>query len=226
MGIDGITRENLVPRRIEPLRPAQPWQPDIWLVRGDTGPVVVKDYRPRGFLYRFFVGLPSTWNEARIYRKLAGIGGIPRCHGTLDRYAIVIEYIDGRNASKVKPGELPHEFFHRLKRIVDAVHERRIVLCDLRNKKNVMVSRTGEPYLIDLCTAFERGRRWNLIRNWIYGIFHQDDDLGLAKLKRRLAPELLTPEEADQLDRGLFMQKEAVAIRNVCVRWLKRFVSR
>ncbi|MEK6684019.1 MAG: hypothetical protein AABY46_05100 [Nitrospirota bacterium] len=215
-----------MPRRIEPLRSAQPWQPDIWLVRGDTGPVVVKDYRPRGFLYRFFVGLPSTWNEARIYRKLAGIGGIPRCHGTLDRYAIVIEYIDGRNASKVKPGELPHEFFHRLKRIVDAVHERRIVLCDLRNKKNVMVSRTGEPYLIDLCTAFERGRRWNLIRNWIYGIFHQDDDLGLAKLKRRLAPELLTPEEADQLDRGLFMQKEAVAIRNVCVRWLKRFVSR
>ena len=226
MGIDGITRENLVPRRIEPLRPAQPWQPDIWLVRGDTGPVVVKDYRPRGFLYRFFVGLPSTWNEARIYRKLAGIGGIPRCHGTLDRYAIVIEYIDGRNASKVKPGELPHEFFHRLKRIVDAVHERRIVLCDLRNKKNVMVSKTGEPYLIDLCTAFEQGRRWNLIRNWIYGIFHQDDDLGLAKLKRRLAPELLTPEEADQLDRGLFMQKEAVAVRNVCVRWLKRFVSR
>jgi hypothetical protein len=226
MEIDGITRGNLVERRIEPLRPAKPWQPDILLVRGDTGSVVVKDYRPRGFLYRFFVGLPSTWNEARIYRKLAGIGGIPRCHGKLDRYAVVIKYIEGRNASKVKPGELPPEFFHGLKRIVDAVHERRIVLCDLRNKKNILVSKSGEPYLIDLCTAFERGRGWNPIRNWIYGIFYQDDYIGLSKLKRQLAPELLTPEEADKLDRGLFMQKQTVAIRNFCVRWLKQLVSR
>jgi len=226
MEIDGITRENLSTRLIEPLRPAKPWQPDILLVRGNTAPVVVKDYRPRGFLYRFFVGLISTWNEARIYRKLAGIPGIPRCQGKLDRYAVVIEYVRGRNASQVKPGELPHEFFHRLKRIVDSVHERQIVLCDLRNKKNVLISETGEPYLIDLCTAFERGGRWNPIRIWIYGIFFQDDEMGLAKLKRRLAPELLAPEEAERLDRGLFMQKEAVAVRNFCVRWLKQLVSR
>ncbi|MBI3610843.1 MAG: hypothetical protein HY204_09110 [Nitrospirae bacterium] len=226
MDVDGITRENLVHRRVESLRPAKPWQPDIFLVQGETKPVVVKDYRPRGFLYRFFVGLPSTWNEARIYRKLAGIPGIPRCHGKLDRYALAIEYIEGRNASKFKAGDLPHQFFHRLKRIVDAVHGRNIVLCDLRNKKNIMVSKNGEPYLIDLCTAFERGGRWNLVRNGLYKIFYQDDYLGLAKLRRQLAPELLTPAEADQLDRGLFMQKEAVAVRNFCVRWLKQLVSR
>jgi hypothetical protein len=226
MAVDGITRENLRQRQIEPLRPAKPWQPDILLVRGDTGPAVVKDYRPRGFLYRFFVGIPSTWNEARMYRKLAGLDGIPRCYGKLDRYAVVIEFIEGRNASKVKPGELPDDFFHRLNRIVDAVHRRNIVLCDLRNKKNIMVSPAGDPVLIDLCTAFERGRRWNLIRNGLYGIFYQDDQLGLSKLKRQLAPGLLTPEEAEKLKRGLFMQKEAVAIRNFCVRWLKQLVSR
>lgn len=161
-----------------------------------------------------------------MYRKLAGLDGIPRCYGKLDRYAVAIEYIEGRNASKIKPGELPDEFFRRLNRIVEAVHERKIVLCDLRNKKNIMVSPTGDPYLIDLCTAFERGRRWNLIRNWLYGIFYQDDCLGLSKLKRQLAPELLTPEEAKKLERGLFMQKEAVAVRNFCVRWLKWLVSK
>jgi hypothetical protein len=226
MAVDGITRENLGARRIEPLRPAKPWQPDVWLVRGDSGPVVLKDYRPRGFLYRFFVGLPSTWNEARMYRKLSGIGGIPRCYGKLDRYAVAIEYIEGRNASKVDPGELPPEFFRRLKRIVDTVHERGIVLCDMRNKRNVLVARDGSPYLIDLVTAFERGRGWNPIRNWFYRIFYQDDDLGLIKLTGQLAPELLTEEEKSRLDRGLFMQKEAVAIRNFCVRWLKQLVSR
>ncbi|HUK55493.1 MAG TPA: hypothetical protein VLY20_02410 [Nitrospiria bacterium] len=225
MAIDGVTRENLVQRCLEPLRPSKPWQPDILLVRADAGPIVVKDYQPRGFLYRFFVGLVSTWNEARMYRKLAGLQGIPRYYGKLDRYALAIEYIEGRNASKFKTGELSHDFFHRLKQIVDSVHERNVVLCDLRNKKNIMISKSGEPYLIDLATAFERGRRWSFFRNGLYGIFYQDDYLGLAKLKRQLAPEILTTEEADRLDRGLFMQNKAVAVRNFCVRWLKRLVS-
>jgi len=226
MAIDGVTRENLAQRCIEPLRPAKPWQPDILLVRGNAGRFVVKDYRPRPFLYRFFVGLPSIWNEARMYRNLAGLRGIPRFYGKLDRYAVAIEYIEGRNASAFKAGDLPHDFFHRLKRIVDSVHDRKIVLCDLRNKKNIMVSKDGEPYLIDLCTAFERGSRWSFFRNWLHGIFSQDDYIGLAKLKRQLAPELLTREEADRLDQGLFLQKEAVAIRNFCVRWLKQLVSK
>jgi len=89
-----------------------------------------------------------------------------------------------------------------------------------------MISKDGEPYLIDFCTAFERGSRWSFFRNWLHGIFSQDDYLGLAKLKRHLAPELLTAEEAERLDRGLFLQHEAVAIRNFCVRWLKQLVSK
>ncbi len=226
MAVCGITRENLALRRIESLRPAKPWQPDIDLVRGDDGPVVVKDYRGRGFLYRFFVGLPSTWNEARMYLKLAGLPGIPRYRGKLDRYAIAVEYIEGRNASRVKPGELPAEFFQRLRRIVDCVHDRGVVLGDLRNKKNIMISKKGDPFLIDLCTAFERGGRWNPGRIGLHRLFYQDDLLGLAKLKRQLAPELLSSEEAEKLDRGLFMQREAVAIRNFCVRMLKQLVSR
>jgi hypothetical protein len=226
MAIDGITRENLLQRCLKPLRSAKPWQPEILLVRGDAGPIVVKDYKTRPFLYRFFVGLPSTWNEARMYRKLAGLGGIPRFYGKLDRYALAMEYIEGRNASTYKTGQLPHDFFHSLKRIIDSVHERNIVLCDLRNRKNILISNNGEPYLIDFCTAFERGRRWSFLRNGLHRIFTQDDYLGLAKLKRHLAPELLTAEEADRLDRGLFLQHEAVAVRNFCVRWLKQLVSK
>ena len=224
--IAGLTRKNLAERKIRSLRPAKPWQPDVSLVRHDAGLIVVKDYRSRGFLYRFFVGLPSTWNEARIYQKLAGIKGIPRCYGKLDRYAIGVEYIEGRNASSFKPGDLPHSFFDDLREIVDTIHERNIVVCDLRNKKNVLVAENGDPFLIDFCTGFERGRPWSFFRNWLHGIFYQDDLLGLVKLKRQLAPELLMPEEAQKLDRGLFMQKEAMAVRDFCVRWLKRLVSR
>ncbi|HEY5649203.1 MAG TPA: hypothetical protein VIU33_06865, partial [Nitrospiria bacterium] len=92
--VDGITRENLADRTIERLRPSKSWKPDVFLVRTDSGRAVVKDYRSRGFFYRFFVGIPSVWNEARIYGKLGGISGIPRYLGTLDRYAGVIEFIE------------------------------------------------------------------------------------------------------------------------------------
>ena len=226
MGADGITRENLKERVIDVLRPAKPWQPDVLLARGDRETVVVKDYRRRGFLYRFFVGLPSTWNEFRMYRRLEGLEGIPRCAGRIDRYALAIEFIEGRNASAFQPGQLPGEFFDRLRRIVDAVHARNVVICDLRNKKNVMVTPDGRPVLIDLCTAFGRGRFWNPLRTWLFGVFYQDDLLGVAKLKRHLAPDLLTPEEDRKLTEGLFLQREAMAVRDFCVRWLKKLVAR
>ena len=226
MGADGITRENLEGRIIDSLRPAKPWQPDVLRARGGRGTVVVKDYRRRGFLYRFFVGIPSTWNESRMYRRLEGLEGIPRCAGRIDRYALAVDYIEGRNASAFRPGELPKEFFDRLRSIVDAVHARNVVLCDLRNKKNIMVGTDGRPYLIDLCTAFGRGRFWNPLRTWLFGVFYQDDLLGIAKLKRQLAPDLLTPEEDRKLTEGLFLQKEAMAIRDFFVYWLKKLAAR
>ena len=45
-------------------------------------------------------------------------------------------------------------FFDRLRSIVDQIHARGIVVCDLRNRKNVMVTNASDPYVIDFCTAF------------------------------------------------------------------------
>ena len=225
MAVDGISRDNLRDRVTEELRKGKPWQPDILLVKGHSGPVVVKDYHHRPFLYRAFVGLFSIWHENRMYRKLAGISGIPQCYGKLDRHAIVLEYIPGRNASKLSVGQVTPDFFVRLQKIVDQVHARGIVLCDLRNRKNVMVTDRLEPYIIDLCTAFQRGSRWNLPKNFLFDLFYQDDLLGVAKLKKKVAPELLSPEEAGKLSEGLFLQREAMAVRDFCVRWLKKMVA-
>lgn len=223
--VDGITRENLAARTLRVLRPSKSWKPDVFLVRGDSGKVVLKDYRARGFLYRFVVGIPSVWNEARIYRKLQGISGVPRYIGTLDRYAGVIEFVEGRTAAECGPGDLPENFFSRVEAVVREIHGRGIVVCDLRNKKNVLVSDKGDPFLIDLSTAFERGWKINFIRNAFFRIFYQDDLMGMIKLKRHLIPEQVTPEENEKLDRGLFMEKEVVAVRDFVVLWLKRIFS-
>jgi len=134
----------------------------------------------------------------------------------------VLSYVRGRNAAKCLPGELKDSFFHRLREIVDEIHDRGIVLCDLRNARNILIDEEGEPVLIDLCTAFGRAGRWNFIGNFIFDVFYQYDLLGIAKLELRLAPHLLAEEEKKKLARGLTFQRQAIWLRNMGRRILKK----
>lgn len=183
-------------------------------MKKDNKYIVVKDYAAKSFVFRFFVGMVSNRREATIYRKLQGLRGIPEYLGLIDRYAIAVSYVPGRNASELKPGELTPDFFARLRSLIDAVHARGVVLCDLRNIKNVIVGDDGEPYLIDFATAFQKGGRFNFIKNGLHRIFYQDDLLGIAKLKRNRAPHLLTKEEEIALEKGVFLQRQAIFIKH------------
>lgn len=223
--LSGLTRDSLSDHIIEVLRPEKPWKPDILLVRVNGQRAVVKDYACRGWLYRLY-GIWSTWRESYFYQKLVGLPGVPAYYGKLDRYALVIEYIPGKNASKYRPGELPPKFFNQLRAVLDRIHERGVVLCDMRNDKNIIVSEKFEPYLIDYCAAIEQKNNWNPVRRWLFSTFMQDDLLGLAKLKKNLAPELLSEEERQGLEEGLFLQRQAIAVRNIAKRFLKKLATR
>jgi hypothetical protein len=204
------------------IREGNPWKPDIFIIKKEGKRIIVKDYASKPFFFRFFFGTISTLREAYIYRKLHGLPGIPEFLGLVDRYAIAVAYIPGRNASELNQGELTPLFFKKLKEIVDAVHNRGIVLCDLRNSKNVIVGDNGEPYLIDFSTAFQKGGRFNFLKNGLYGIFLQDDLLGIAKLKKNKATPLLTEEERLALEKGLFLQKEVIYIKLKSRSFLKK----
>ncbi|MBI3802855.1 MAG: hypothetical protein HY282_03745 [Nitrospirae bacterium] len=197
----------------ETLRQGYPWKPDVFLLMKDGKRLIVKDYAAKPFFFRMFVGALSNRRERLIYQKLGGLKGIPPYIGAIDRYAIAVGYIPGRNASELQPGELTPRFFEKLRALIDSVHDRGIVLCDLRNIKNVVLGDDGEPYLIDFATAFGRGGRFNFLKNGIYRLFHQDDLLGIAKLKHNRAPHLLTEEEQQALEKGVFLQKEAIFLK-------------
>lgn len=186
---------------------------------------MVKDYAAKSFFFRFFIGIISNRREALIYRKLNGLPGIPEWVGLIDRYAIAIVYVPGRNASELKSGELTPPFFKRLREIVDIVHDRGVVLCDLRNIKNVILGEDGAPYLVDFSTAFQKGGRFNFPKNALYRIFYQDDLLGIAKLKKNCAPHLLTEEERVALEKGLFLQREALFIKHKGRAFLQKLFS-
>ena len=204
------------------IREGNPWKPDIFIIQKEGKRIIVKDYASKPFFFRFFIGAVSNLREAYIYRKLHGLRGIPQFLGFVDRYAIAVAYIPGRNASELNQGELTPLFFKKLKEIIDAIHDRGVVLCDLRNIKNVMVGDDGEPYLIDFSTAFQKGGRFNFLKNGLYRIFLQDDLLGIAKLKKNKATQLLTEEERLALEKGLFLQKEVIYLKLKSRSFLKK----
>jgi hypothetical protein len=220
-----LTRADLDRCAGERLRPGRYWQPDLTVVAWEGRRYVVKDYRARPAVYRWSIGVIATWREAKNYRRLAGLPGIPRFGGRIDRYALAVEFIPGRNADRLPAGTLPAAFFDELRRIVDGVHARGVVLGDLRTSKNIMVTETRRPALIDFSTAFGRGRWWNPLQRWLYGIFERDDYLGIAKLKRRYAPELMTAEERCGLERGLPFERPAHAVRDAFKAAVKRLVG-
>jgi hypothetical protein len=221
VGAGPVTRADLERHTVERLRPGRYWQPDLTVIDHHGRRFVVKDYRARPRLYRWGLGMLATWREAKNYRRLAGVPGIPAFGGQIDRYALAVELIPGRNADRFQKGELSAAFFEELQKIVMAVHARGVVVADLRNSKNIMVSETGHPHLIDFSTGFSRGGWWNPLQRWLYGVFEQDDWLGVAKLKRRYAPELLTEAERRGLDEGLPLERPAHAVRDAFKKSLK-----
>lgn len=225
VGAAPLTRSELGSQTSELFRAGRYWQPDLFLVQRQGRRYIVKDYGARPPLYRWSVGMLATCRESKNYRRLAGLPGIPDFGGRIDRYALAVELIAGRNADRFKRGELPATFFTELRTIIQGVHDRGVVLGDLRNSKNIMVTEQGRPMLIDFSTGFSRGGWWNPLQRWLYAIFERDDYLGVVKLKRRYAPELMTEEERLALEEGLPFERTAHVLRDAFKHIVKRLVG-
>jgi len=164
------------------IRPPTATRAALWLGSVDGSPAVFKDYsrcsapmRPAGrFLLR---------RERAIYSRLAGIPGIPRCFGLVGPYCLAVERIPGKDALQFERGELPKEFFDRLDAMVEELHRRGIVHCDLKHRQNIVVTPDHRPYIVDFATALTPGSRWNFLRRWAFRIFVHDDRKALVKIR-------------------------------------------
>jgi RIO-like serine/threonine protein kinase len=176
----------------------------ISLVKGRTGKpdlnrvdmagrsLMVKDVRGKNFFLRWTLGLWLIRKEWKIYSRLAGIKGIPQPVERIDRFAFAMEFIPGRPILRGEP--VPPSFFHELERVLGDVHERGVVHMDLRHKGNILVSEKGDPYLIDFNSSFAF-KKEGFLRRYLFPLLRRVDDGGLLKLKKRIAPALLTAEE-------------------------------
>jgi RIO-like serine/threonine protein kinase len=179
-------------------------KPDLNRVKVGERILMVKDVHPRSFFFRWALGLWLIHKEWKIYSRLAGIQGIPKAVERIDRFAFAMEFVPGK---PIQRGEaLSPSFFSDLERVLEEVHSRGVVHLDLRHKGNILVSERGEPYLIDFNSSFSFGEK-GFLRHFLFPILRWVDYGGMLKLKERVAPSLMSPEELSFLKRFNLLRK-------------------
>ena len=167
----------------------------IDVVEHDGRALVVKDVAHRPFWVRAILGPFQLRREARAYRRLEGLEGIPSLVQVIDRRALALERIEGRAIRDVPRGAVPAVFFDRLQALVTAIHARGVAHGDLHHG-DVLVAPGDRPYVIDFSTASFAGRHGHRARRFFFDQARLADLRAVAKLRRRWlgADEAAVPE--------------------------------
>jgi len=179
-------------------------KPDLNRVEVEGRSLMVKDVRRKYFLLRWTLGLWLIHKEWKIYSRLTGMKGVPQPVERIDRFAFAMEFIPGRSILRGDP--LPSSFFSDLERVLGEIHGRGVVHLDLRHKGNILVSEKGEPFLIDFNSSFAF-REKGFLRLYLFPLLRWVDYGGLLKLKERIFPSLMTPEELAFLKRFVRLRR-------------------
>jgi predicted Ser/Thr protein kinase len=167
-------------------------KPDLNRVEVEGRTLMVKDVRRKNPFFRWTLGLWLIHKEWKIYSLLRGVRGVPQAFERIDRFAFVMEFVSGR---PIQRGEtLQPSFFSRLEQVLREIHKRGVVHLDLRHKGNILVSDSGEPFLIDFNSSFSFKEK-GFLRRFLFPILRWVDYGGLLKLKQRVAPSLMTTQE-------------------------------
>ena len=186
----GSARERILARAGENLSPDRWYKPEVRPVRIGDREFLLKDYGRRSFFVRKTFGSFTIRREVAIYRALSGLVGIPECLGRVGDCAFLVERISGTDISNVRRGRLPPRFLDRLEELVRAMHLRGVIHGDLRQRKNILVSEDGQPWLIDFASGLHFP-----IGSPLLGIASLADRSGVAKLRQKHAPESMTRED-------------------------------
>ncbi|MBK5935289.1 hypothetical protein [Halorhodospira halophila] len=132
-------------------------------------PLVIKTPRP-GLAYA-----ASRWairREYRIYQRLAGVPGIPHCHGLYAGAWLVLAYQPGWKIRfpyvRTPDAATPHPAVVGLRRTIAGMHARGVAHADLKRHDNIILTPEHEAVVIDFGTALLRDpdRRGGPLWRW------------------------------------------------------------
>jgi len=205
------------------LRAPSSTRPAIWLLDFQGQSLVVKDFRNNRFLYRNTVGRFLLWREEKAYRRLRGLEGIPPCRGRVTPHTLILEVVDGVPVEGLEHTlKLSPEFFTELRTLVDAVHARGLVHCDLKRAPNILLGRNNRPYIVDWSAAIAASEFRPFPLNLIYQRFLADDLNAVVKLQLRHCPEALSRRQLESYEKKGPLERLVRRLRDRARDLLKR----
>lgn len=153
---------------------------------------VVKDFRQRPWLVRRWWGRWVLRREWKRLERLQGVVGIPRLLSWVDEDAFAMEWVEAERLPHSRHSFLEPMFFERLEKLVAEMHAHGVAHGDLR-RKNILVDREQNPYLIDFATAILASS--DSLRRRLFERICRIDRLKVIELKQSFCPESLTDDE-------------------------------
>jgi hypothetical protein len=194
------SRDELKGARLEWLRRGRYYKADVVKVDLGQGPIVIKDFSRKPWLWRRF-GRFQIRREISAYRRLGRMEGLPRFLGAVDGEALALEWIDG-GLLKTLPDRVERgaRYVAELTRIVDRIHAMGLAHLDLRSNNNIVVRKDGRVFVLDLASAVHL-RPGSLLHRAFFAFLRDLDVSGLLKWKLCLQPDTITPAERKRIDR-------------------------
>jgi RIO-like serine/threonine protein kinase len=207
------------------IRQATSTRPLIRVVDHEGVRAVIKDFSRNGFFFRNVAGRFLIWREARAYRKLTGLEGVPRLLAVGRGPSLVVEAVTGIDLKvAAKQKKLPPGIFDVLTGLVDGIHERGVAHCDLKASGNVLVRPDGGPVIIDWGASISRTEFRFFPLNMIYNRFVLDDYRAITKFKLRYMPETVGEEEKSRYVHRSPAERTIRAVRDTLRKWLQSIV--
>jgi hypothetical protein len=176
---------------------------DLLQIDLGAGPMIVKDYsRKRG--WQRILGQVVVAREVRAYRRLGELSGVPRLIGRIDALALAVEKVDGKQLGRHPDRSTGGpEKLARLREIIDRIHATGMVHWDLRARENVLVTPSGEIFVLDFASAVCL-RPGSLAHRLLFSCFKQIDESAYLKWKRILEAGPFTDRERAMVRRHDF----------------------
>lgn len=190
--LNTLDRAGLYAHAVHRFRQGGGTEPEVVIVDYEGRRAVLKDYGRGGGWFAWLIGPLLIRREAQALERLAGLPGIPALIRRIDSRGVLMEYVPAEPWPRMQP---PAESFDRLHELLASMHARGVAHCDLRAPSNILVDKTGQPYIVDFVARVMRGAGWNHPWAWVFAKFCQADRNALAKLKVRNAPHLATEQE-------------------------------
>ncbi len=193
-----FTRDDLRRNSAEKISGGRWANADLLLYTHTDGAWVLKDFTPCS---PFICKTWGAWMAARELRALVhlqGIPGIPAEPFALDPYAFCYRFVPGTNLKYIRRTNPPGaDFFLKLEQSVRQMHQRGIVHLDIRYMRNIVVSDTGDPLLLDFQTCLFLNR----IPRFMHQFLKNIDISGVYKCWKRVSGKTIDPERLAFLEK-------------------------